>query len=184
MVDQFLTLPPDICGDAGLPAFPENQDCTGYDQLDAEVSGIIILPDGVDPAESWGTIAGWSAVIDNSDAGSDTAKYIAGKGSFTELDSPQISLAGGRELRNNIHSYQLNLNVLNMDGGHVQFGRKCQRNKRNFKIFIETIDGRMIGGPYGIKPYYTNATLPFSDGQKETIQFKMNFAWAAFPAIS
>jgi hypothetical protein len=184
MGDQFLTLPPDICGDSGLPAFPQNPDCTGYDQLFAEVSGIVVLPDGVDPAEDWGTVEDWGAVIDNSDAGSDKAKYLVGIGSLTELDSAQISLAGGREIRNNIHSYQLNLNVLNMDGGHILFAKKCQRNKRNFRVFIETLGGRMIGGPYGLKPYYVNAILPFQQGQKEQIQFRMNFSWAAFPNMS
>ncbi len=180
---QYLSIPPDICGDSGLPEFPENQDCTSYDQAFADVCGIVIRPIGVSAPEGWGTIGGWSAVIDNADAGSDTAKYLVGSGSFTPLDSPQISLSGGRLVKNNIHTYQLRLNLFNMDGGHIQFCRKLNVNSKNYAVYIETLE-RMIGGENGLKPFYVNAEIPFNAGAKEAATILMNFSFAAFPAMS
>ena len=184
MTNAFTYLPPDVCGDVSLPAFPQGQDCTDYEQLISQVCGLIALPFGVDPASSWQSVSGWGSDVDNTDTTNQKAKYLVGIGSFLPLDSGQISLAGGRLQRNEQRTQRLILQVFNFDAGVKNFGRRLQRNQKNFSCFIETVDGRMIGGASGIKPFYVDADFEWAEQGVEKMTIKLDFAFLNLPPTS
>lgn len=168
-----MYLPPDICGDLALPNFPQIQDCTSYSQLYSEVAGVIFMPviegisfsdwlaDGLVPG-NWEDFDEWT-FGNNTDA---NAHLLIGRGSFLETDAALLTLAGGRVEENRERIMRLTLNVLNMDAGHIEWGRKLQRNARAFQFWVYTNGGRIIGGQYGMKPYFTNAIFAWQQGRE------------------
>lgn len=177
MIRPFDILPETLCDDFALPVFPDNQDCTTYAQKRSQVCGLIILPDGATPPDDWTMISGWAGVIDNSDTTGASARYITGVGAFLPKEVITVNLAGGRHISNADRGYTLTLSISNMDAGHMEFGRKLQRNLKNFSVWIQTVGDRLIGGDYGIKPFYVNAEFPFGQGgnDREQITVAMDF---------
>lgn len=175
--NPYTSLPITLCSDYDLPVFPVSQDCVSYPQLHSQVSGLVILPYGATPPGDWTSIDDWTATIDNTDTSGTKARYLVGKGSFLLNQQVQATLSGGRLVENRERSYRLTFNVLNMDEGHYDFGRKLQNNVRSFSIWLETLGDRMIGGDIGIKPFYVNADFPFNgeNGDRESMIVTMDF---------
>ncbi len=42
-----------------------------------------------------------------------------------------------------------------------------QNNVRNFDFWLQTIDGRIIGGDAGLRPFFVNADFPFLEGAND-----------------
>lgn len=175
--NPFTALPATLCSDYGLPAFPTCQDSVSYAQLHSQIAGLVILPYGAAVPGDWTSIDDWTATIDNADAAGEKARYLVGKGSCLPNQQVQAVLSGGRLTENRERSYRLTFNVLNMDEGHAEFGRKLQNNLRNFSLWLETLGGRMVGGATGIKPYFVNADFPFNgdNGDRESMVVTMDF---------
>ena len=165
------------CQDLDLPVFPTDQDCTNYPQLRSQIAGLIILPNTATAPTDWQDIADWTATIDNTDTTGDKARYLVGKGSFLPQSQVEVNLAGGRVIENRERAYRLTQVIYNMDEGHWNFGRKLQNNLRNFRLWLETLGGRLIGGASGIKPFYVNADFTFGNGNddREAMVITMDF---------
>lgn len=165
--NPFTYIPADYCGDVDLPAFPEAQLCTSYDMKRAEICGLIIVDDGgvgtTDPGD-WESMTEWEAIIDNTGTDATAPRYIVGRGTFTQLEKDVASLVEGRLLLNRERTHRTALSVLNMAAGHVAFAKRLQTNKANFRYWIHTVENRVIGGPNGMAPSYTDAEFPFGSG--------------------
>lgn len=177
----YTYLPPDVCGDLDLPDFPVEQDCTSYEQLRAEVCGIIVRPFGALMPIDWRDITDWEAsYIDNTDP--TAAHYIVGRGSFLPLGKTTVTLAGGRVEENRERTYRLLFSVSNTNEGHADFARLLQVNKNDFNFFIHTVDDRMIGGLGGLNPTYVDADFPFGNGDaREVINLTIDTDFLTFP---
>lgn len=200
-VNAFTFLPADLCGDLDLPDFPASQDCTSYPQLNSEVCGIIVRPEGASAPVTWYSLSEWydEGKIDNTDPAK--AHYIMGIGSFLPTQSVVASLAGGRVEETRERTQRLILNVLNMDAGHIQFGRDLQRNNKNFTFYVVTIGGTYQGtsnpvtnnriisnswaGVTGMKPSFVDCLFSFNEGEnsKESMSVIIDTEFLEFPAM-
>lgn len=182
--NPFTILPDTLCGATDLPALAQCQDTTTYLQLRSQVSGLLILPVGATPPDDWELESDWAGVVDNSDTTNANAKYLVGIGSFLQNGIVEVNLSGGRLIENRERFYRLTFRVLNMNDGHINFGRKLQKNVRDFDLWILTLGDRMIGGPAGMRPYYVNADFVFNEGNndREQMLIVMDFAFEQFPA--
>lgn len=193
MQSPFTYLPTDVCGDLELPDIPLIQDCASYSQLRSEVCGLIIRPSGSSYPVTWYNLSEWTdeSKIDNADP--TKAHYIAGRGSFLPLEKTTVSLAGGRVEENRERTQRVVFNVLNMDAGHIEFGRKLQANKKDFTFNVVTIGGtygaltenRVIGGYLGMQPVFVDAVFAFNEGanSRESMQIILDVEFFDFPAM-
>ena len=184
--NPFTTLPITLCGADDLPAFAQCQTGSNYIQLRSQVSALLILPVGATPPDDWELESDWSGVVDNTNTDNTKVKYIVGRGSFLQNGLTEINLSGGRRIENRERFYRLTLNVLNTNDGHADFARKLQKNIRDFDVWIQTLGDRIIGGEYGMRPFYVNADFLFTEGNndREVIQIVMDFAFEHFPEMT
>ena len=184
--NPFTVLPITLCDASDLPQFAQCQSGTSYAQLRSQVGGLLILPVGATGPDDWQMEADWADVVDNSNTDNTKAKYIVGRGSFLPNGLTEINLSGGRLLENRERFYRLTFNVLNLNDGHADFGRKLQKNVRDFDVWIQTIGDRIIGGSTGMRPIYVNAEFPFTEGQndREVMTVTMDFTFEQFPAMT
>lgn len=183
MLSAYSYLPPDVCGDLELPEFPENQDCTSFEQLRSEVCGIIFRPPGALAPVAWYNYQEWvdEGKIDNTDP--EVAHYVTGIGTFLPLEKTVATLAGGRVEENRERRYRLLMSILNTTDGHADWARKLQANNREFSFYIHTLGGKVIGGTYGLQPSYCDADFPFNQGDaKETINITIDTDFLSFPS--
>lgn len=163
--------PPNLCEDIDLPGFEVGQDCVNYPQLRAEICGLLIRPIGAVVPTSWQTFSNWAPFIDNTglssvEPGIGACRYLVGRGSFLPTEKPVLSLAGGRVEENRERTYRLTMDVLNMNAGHVEWGKSLQLNQKNFQFWLHTLGDRVIGGAEGIQPFYVDSEFPFSQGNE------------------
>jgi hypothetical protein len=181
--NPFSILPYDVCNDAVLPAFPEDQDCTGYDILNSQISGLIIVPIGANKPTNWETMAGWDGVIDNSDQTLTKGRYIAGIGSFLPNSKKEVSIAGGRRVIIGDRIYRLDFTILNMAIGHRQFIGMLEGGYRGFDCWLETYGGRVIGGADGIRPFLPDGEHRYEGGVNdvEALRIVLDFFFNKVP---
>lgn len=186
LYNPFTILPDTLCDAFDLPALAQCQDTTTYLQLRSQVSGLLILPVGATPPDDWELESDWSGVVDNSVTDNTKAKYLVGRGSFLQNELNEISLSGGRYVANRERFYRLSFVVLNMNDGHADFGRKLQKNVRNFDVWLLTLGDRMIGGELGMRPWYVNADFVFNgeNNDREQLFITMDFVFEQFPAMT
>jgi hypothetical protein len=186
LYNPFTVLPDTLCGAIELPALAQCQDTTTYIQLRSQVGGLLILPAGATPPNDWQLESDWSGVVDNSNTDNTKAKYLVGRGSFLQNTLVEVNLSGGRSLENRERFYRLTFVVLNMNDGHADFGRKLQKNVKNFDVWILTIGDRIIGGEAGMRPFYVNSDFVFADGNddREQMVVVMDFVFEQFPAMT
>jgi hypothetical protein len=185
-MNPYTSLPPDVCAVPPFPAIPVEQDCTSYTLDRAEISGLIILEDGAaGVSEDWDDFEAWEAIFANEQADGTEPKYIVGRGSWLPSESTVYDLAGGRlrEIRERV--YRLDFDVLNMDSGHAEVARLLQRGKKNFAFWLQTVDGRIIGGQSGLRPSFVNADSPFGRGdERERVSIVLETVFLNLPAWS
>lgn len=184
--NPFLTLPLDVCDEFDLLAFSECQDGANYPQRLSQVCSLLILPIKAAHPDDWTSLASWQEVIDNSDLTGNKGRYLVGIGSFLPLEEVIVELADGRVSETRDRPYALDFNVLQMTEGHERFGELLQRNWKEFDIWIETVGGRIVGGPYGMRPQFVNSRFPF-DGEitaRERMEISMNFFFLQRPAVT
>lgn len=184
--NPFTILPDTICNATDLPALAQCQDTTTYVQLRSQVGGLLILPVGATPPDDWQLEADWSGVVDNTDTVNANAKYLVGRGSLLPNGVTEINLAGGRYIANRERFYRVSFIVLNMNDGHADFGRKLQKNVRDFDVWLLTIGDRIIGGEKGMRPYFVNADFIFNEGanDREQMLLIMDFVFEQFPDMT
>jgi len=184
--NPFTILPDTLCGATDLPALAQCQDTTTYVQLRSQVSGLLILPVGATPPDDWELESDWSDVVGNSDTTNTKAKYLVVRGSFLPNGITEVNLAGGRLVENRERFYRLSSIVLNINDGHANFGRKLQKNIRDFDVWLLTVGDRMIGGEKGMRPYYVNADFIYNEGNndREQMLVVMDFVFEQFPAMT
>ena len=181
--NPFTTIPVGVCDDLALPAFSLCQDGTAYEQRYSEVCGIIVLPQDAPKPTNWTTMAGWEGLIKNDDLTGMKGRYLVGIGDFLQTDVIIVNLSDGRRRTTDQRTLRLDHTVLQMHVGHALFGLQLQANKRDFSVWIETVGHRLIGGPNGLFPIFTDADFPFRRGEtsREELDIIMEFGLPNFP---
>jgi hypothetical protein len=179
---SFNHLAYNVCDDYDLQVFPAIQDCTDYPQRLSQICGVIILPIGATKPADWTTIEGWAGVIDNTDTSGAKARYLVGVGSFLPVGENVVRLAGGRSEHYGDRRWQCAFDVLNMDTGHLDFGKRLQGGYKAFNVWIETVGGRLIGGEEGMSPFLVNSKTPFEKSSNSTERLETIFDFF-FPAV-
>ena len=175
--NPFVYLPDTLCDDFSLPAFPECQTDTAFAQLRSQVCGIIVAPVGATLPGDVSDLDEWLGVIDNTNTDGTKARYITGFGSFLPSESVIAELSGGRLRQVKDRGYRLTFDVVNMDSGHQAFGRKLEGGYRRFDMWLETVGGRIIGGAYGMRPFFTDAVFLFDQdaNAREVLRITVDF---------
>lgn len=180
--NPFTTIPLAACDDFTIPVFEACQDSTSYPQRLTQICGIIIVPEGAEKPSDWETMEGWDGIIDNNDTTGTKARYLVGIGSFLPDRQTVADLAEGRKTEIKERNYRLDYNVLNMTDGHVGFGHLLENGYKNFDVYLETLGGRLIGGPPGMRPVFADCKFPFGGGNTNTEAMNI-IADFFFPAI-
>jgi hypothetical protein len=181
--NPFTVAPLSACDEFDIPAFEVCQDGTGYPQRLTQVCGVIIVPLGATKPSDWETMEGWTGVIDNSDTTGTKARYLVGIGSFLPEKQNVADLADGRLVEVKERNYRLTFSVLNMAAGHVRFGELLENNFKDFDVYLETLGGRLIGGPPGMRPVFADSKRPYGGGgtSTETLDIILDFFFPAIP---
>jgi len=175
--NPFTYLPDTACDDFSLAAFPTCQTDVKFPQLRSQVCGIIVAPVGATLPGDVTDMDEWLAAVDNTNTDGTKARYLTGFGSFLPSESVVVDLAGGRYRAVRDRGYRLTFNVVNMDDGHQDFGRKLENGYRKFDMWIETLGGRVIGGSAGMRPFFTDAKFLFGGdaNARETLEITVDF---------
>lgn len=169
MNNPFSLLPYDVCNEDTLPVFADGQDCVSYDQLESQICGLIVLPIGANKPTNWQTLAGWSGVIDNKDQSGTKGRYLTGIGSLLPSSKTNIELGNGRRVHIGDRIYRLDYTVLQFAPGHLEFVTMLEGGYRNFSAWMETMGGRIIGGPNGVRPYIPDGEHRYG-GEAKTVE--------------
>jgi len=180
--NPYSILPYDVCNEVTLPAFPESQDCTGYDVLKSQICGLIIVPIGANKPTNWQTLAGWSGVIDNSDQSGTKGKYLSGIGSLLPSGKKQVELSNARRVLIADRAYRFDYTVLHFAPGHIEFVKMLEGGYRDFDAWFETIGGRIIGGKDGVRPFVPDAEHRY-EGELVSIEQLRIVLEFFFPAV-
>lgn len=161
----FSDIPLDLCGDSGIPEFPQEQFCTAYAQKKSEISGLIIRPNGasIPPGLSYLDWANWGTYIDNTDPAK--VHLLGGVGTFLPTEKTTVSLAGGRVEEVRERKQRLTFAVTNMSGGHIVFAKKLQNGYKEFAFYLLTTEDQLLLPNNGFRPVFVDADFVFDSGQ-------------------
>ena len=184
--NPFTALPSTDCDAWNLPALSTCQEGAAYRRRRSEVGGLLMVPVGATKPGTWTNSTDWEGVIDNESTDDTKGKYLVGIGSFTPESLVEVSLSGGRFIENRERTYALNMAVVNIADEHNDFCRKLQTNLRRFDFWLVTVDGRIVGGPNGIRSFRVNAdfVLAAGAGSYEVWNITLRTTFLQYPAIS
>ena len=181
VINNFLTGCPADCDDVVLlPAIPEEQGCTSYDQELSQVCDLYIIPDGAaDIFADWATTPTYVAdSIDNTDTTNAKAKHIVGIGgvpepTVQELEYPKLKTKVDEGL------YLLEYRVLQMSGGQYDFLRKLQCGSTAFTFYYGDLADFVYGKAGGIVPASVRVVFPKGAANTDRNQAIVRITWRA-----
>ena len=164
-MNSFLTCP-DCGDDFSLGVIDVDQDCTLYEQKYSQPCGFIILPDEAPLPADWTSAASWATVLDNNIVGTSKGKYIVGEG---EIQAPDGDLTEYPKRRRRVTSreYTADLAVKNLSDAQYELLRQLQCGWVGFRVWIETVGERLLGGPNGIDPDTITVAFLYSGGRND-----------------
>lgn len=168
-----------------LPSLGLNGGCTSAKMWRSEISGAYIVPNRAGMPSDWLTAPGWDGVINNEGLTLDSGRYLVGIGEFVPLEFDPAILAGGRAEVNLPRKWQLNLTVRDLSESHLALADKMARGWHEFRFWLETIDGRLIGGPTGLGAFTAVAAPRWASGlaSKEVLEISVTCWLPGIPKI-
>ena len=173
MTNFFLTR----CTQSAFPVLPGDVDCIPTPAL-SQIAGLIIMPVAAGSPATWTDATSFLNVIDNSDANNKKGKYFLGVGDIPEPEDITVNL--GRDVVKIVRRrHTLNFSPAWFDDIHYTFFRKIQAGKIDFRFWIATYGGRLLGGPYGIMPNFINAKMAYGRANEDREIVNLTFQWYA-----
>ena len=175
--NQWLDCPTDCDSSALLPAISQEQDCTNYPIENSQIYALYLFPDGATLPSPWSTSAGWEGVLQNpvNTPGVPVGKWLAGFGGIPESDT-QVVVYPKRRLRVSKRTFTLEFEVRNMSLAQYEFMRALQCGDVDFVFWVQTVAGKLYGGPDGMRPLSIRVSMPlgigFDDVEKAVITIK------------
>jgi hypothetical protein len=179
--NSLITCPADCDDDLLLPAIPENQDCTSYDQTLSQLSDLFIIPDGA--ADIWAT---WSTTptyvadsVDNTVADNSAAHWLVGRG---ELPAPEKTTVEYPKLKSKTTKriYTITYTVLNLSATQYEWLRKMQCGWTGFTFYYADLGDWVYGKAGGLSPSFVDVDFPKGGGNGDvnqaiiTLRFEAN----------
>lgn len=164
-MNSFLSCPD--CDDTFvIGPIDVDQDCTLYEQKYSQICGIIILADTATLPTDWTDTDDWAAVLDNAATGNGKGRYLVGEG---EIEAPDGDLTEypKRQVRVTSREYTVDLTVKNLSASQYAFLQQMQCGWKDFRFWVETVGGRLFGGPNGIDPKYIDVAFLYSGGRND-----------------
>lgn len=180
-INNFLTGCPEDCDDVvTLPAIPEEQDCTSYDQELSQVSDLIIRPEGApDVFASWATTPTYVAdSIDNTVTDNSKSKHVVGIGGVAEPTNETLQYPKLRE-KDGEGTYILEMRFLQLTGGQYDFFRKMQCGWTGFTFYYAGLDNYVYGKSGGIQPSKVKVVFPKGAANTDRNAAIVRITWKA-----
>lgn len=161
-----------------FPPIQNEQDCTTYPQRDSQVCEVVMVPLTAPDPFTWTTGAPVyvNDGIDNTEILMAKAKRLVGEGG---VDVPQKSVSTLPRNRQSVERrlYTLTLRIYNTGGNMFALIRHFQCHWKLFRFYFLTVGGRMFGPAGGIKPLFTDATMPLEGGRGSKEYFDLILQW-------
>lgn len=157
-----------------LPADP---DCI-TEIYESQICGVIILPEGVSPPVDWTDAAQWAAIIDNTNTANTAAKYLQVVGGVPVPEKNTVTVAKGFK-KVTSKDYNFTGDIFNLDDTTREFLRGFECNPDSYRVWFETIDGNLFGGPNGIFVNFSDADLPLGAGDEDIETGQLIIEWRA-----
>lgn len=165
------------CIQSAFPVLPVNVDCIPTPAL-SQIAGVIIMPIAAGSPGDWTDATSFLNAIDNSDTNDQKGKYFLGVGEIPEPDDITVTLG-----RSNVKVVRRRYNLLFSpawyDDIHYAFFRKMQQGRLNFRFWIATYGGRLLGGPYGLMPSFVNAKMAYGRANEDREIVNLTLQWYA-----
>ena len=165
-LNVFTTYCNDDCTAVQYPAIDVDQNCTGFEDYRSQICGLLLVhPDGNLPAD-WTDRTSWTAIVDNSLADANAAKYISGIGAMPVPDKV-TRVAPKLRTKTVRRTFTLTFDIYNMSDLHYEFLRSLQCGDTSPLVWFETVDGQVFGGQNGVQIASIDADLPLGDGEED-----------------
>jgi hypothetical protein len=165
------------CVQSAFPVLPVDVDCIPTPAL-SQVAGIVIMPIAAGSPADWTDAVSFLDSIDNSDTQDLKGKYFLGVGEIPEAEDITVTLGRGN-IKVVRRRYSLLFSPAWFDDVHYSFFRNLQRGRLNFRFWIATYGGRLLGGPYGIMPSFVTAKMVYGRGNDDREVVNLNLQWFA-----
>ena len=165
------------CVQSTFPVLPVDVDCIPTPAL-SQVAGIVIMPIAAGGPADWTDAISFLDSIDNSDTRDLKGKYFLGVGEIPEAEDITVTLGRGN-IKVVRRRYSLLFSPAWFDDVHYAFFRKLQRGRLNFRFWVATYGGRLLGGPNGIMPSFVTAKMVYGRGNDDREVVNLNLQWFA-----
>lgn len=172
MLNDFVSLCTDDCStDLLYPAIEADQDCTGYNLYDSQVSDLYIKPLAAATSPfTWAsgeTIVGVSAQIDNTLADNTKSHWLVGEGGVDVPEKTVVPVAKNKDITKK-RTYTLTMEFKNMSLLMYEHLRAMQCGSLNFTFWYGDVAGFLYGKTGGISPTFVDVDFP-KDNTREGI---------------
>jgi hypothetical protein len=186
-INTFVDCPADCDEDNLLPAIPEIQDCTNYEQVRSQVHTIYLMPQvaGVSSADPFTNFATTPTVtasaVDNTNADNTKAKFLVGEGGIaapteTLVEYPML----GEKVEERL--YELVFNVKNLVDAQYEFLQQLQCGNIDITFYYASgmaATQYVYGVQGGIEPRRVTVTFPKGGGKDDRDLAIITIAWLA-----
>ena len=181
-INVSLITCPDDCTDVNLlPAIPEDQVCTSYEQTLSQVSDLFIIPYvAADIFSDFGTddAANVTDTIYNADTTNAYAKWLVGIGGVAE---PEATIDEYPKLQRKISErlYTLTFRVLNLVQAQYDFLRMLQCGDTSITFYYRDLGGYTYGVRGGLMPESVDVDFPMGEGNDDKSVGIITLKWYA-----
>lgn len=166
-----------LTGSQSLPTLPADGNCFALlAPKRSQIRAVLILPIGLQSPTEWTDSDAVEAVVDNSLAGNFSGKWLQGIGEVPLPEAVTATLGSNTQIICR-RRYTLSLDVLTTCDENYTFLRSMQRNPRGYRFWYYTMADRLIGGPTGITPCFTDAGFIYGPALSDVERGNLRIQW-------
>lgn len=182
----FGTCPEDCDAELLLPALDAEQNCTGFNTFESQITDIWFKPNAasVNPFTGWGTgiISATdptvtAAAIDNTVADNTAIKWLVVEGGVPASDKTIQELPKFKD-RVSRRTYTATLTVKNLTDAQYNYGVALQCGDTNFTFWYATLN-HVYGLEGGIVPRSIDVDFPKGEGRDDIETMVITLVWDA-----
>ena len=180
---SLISCPADCATDNVWPAIPAEQECPSYTQSLAQVSGLVIIPDGApDVFDDWAgdnpTQVYTNDSVDNTVADNTASKWLIGIGGVAEPEETLLPYPLLQEVVTE-RTYTLTHRIFNLSNTMYDFLTKLQCGALNFTFYYNDLGGYVYGVDGGLAPFSVDVDFPKGGGNDDRSFADIIITWKA-----
>lgn len=184
-INTFNSLCSEDCGAVvQLPALAADQDCTGFDLYESQITDLYIQPAaaGASPwAATWTNgstdITYTEANVDNTATDNLKCKWLVGAGGIEVPEKTTQELPKFKD-RISKRTYTLTFTIQNVTDAQYEFGRALQCGDTSFTFWYANTH-HVYGKAEGISPKSVDCDLPLDSARDGVEQMVITITWEA-----